>query len=80
MIWAKRSHFTLPYCVLSYFSLLVLPGEIEEWSNQSFPFSETIPIPTVNQYLYFLFAPTLIYRDNYPRYLFREVEMWWAEV
>ncbi|XP_044925493.1 sterol O-acyltransferase 1 isoform X1 [Mustela putorius furo] len=29
--------------------------------------SETIPIPTVNQYLYFLFAPTLIYRDNYPR-------------
>uniref|UniRef100_A0A452RXI1 O-acyltransferase n=1 Tax=Ursus americanus TaxID=9643 RepID=A0A452RXI1_URSAM len=29
--------------------------------------SKTIPIPTVNQYLYFLFAPTLIYRDNYPR-------------
>lgn len=25
------------------------------------------PLPTVNQYLYFLFAPTLIYRDNYPR-------------
>ncbi|KAM4641174.1 sterol O-acyltransferase 1 [Discoglossus pictus] len=24
-------------------------------------------IPQVNQYLYFLFAPTLIYRDNYPR-------------
>ncbi|XP_034866583.1 sterol O-acyltransferase 1 [Mirounga angustirostris] len=29
--------------------------------------SKTIPVPTVNQYLYFLFAPTLIYRDNYPR-------------
>uniref|UniRef100_A0A2K5DHF0 O-acyltransferase n=1 Tax=Aotus nancymaae TaxID=37293 RepID=A0A2K5DHF0_AOTNA len=29
--------------------------------------SSTIPIPTVNQYLYFLFAPTLIYRDSYPR-------------
>ncbi|OWK08419.1 SOAT1, partial [Cervus elaphus hippelaphus] len=27
----------------------------------------TVPVPTVNQYLYFLFAPTLIYRDNYPR-------------
>nr|XP_054103396.1 sterol O-acyltransferase 1 isoform X2 [Callithrix jacchus] len=29
--------------------------------------SSIIPIPTVNQYLYFLFAPTLIYRDSYPR-------------
>ncbi|XP_048665900.1 sterol O-acyltransferase 1 isoform X2 [Marmota marmota marmota] len=29
--------------------------------------SSMIPIPTVNQYLYFLFAPTLIYRDSYPR-------------
>ncbi|XP_014700781.1 sterol O-acyltransferase 1 isoform X2 [Equus asinus] len=29
--------------------------------------SRTVPVPTVNQYLYFLFAPTLIYRDNYPR-------------
>ncbi|XP_051854820.1 sterol O-acyltransferase 1 isoform X1 [Antechinus flavipes] len=29
--------------------------------------SRTIPIPQVNQYLYFLFAPTLIYRDSYPR-------------
>lgn len=29
--------------------------------------SSTVPVPTVNQYLYFLFAPTLIYRDNYPR-------------
>ncbi|XP_072504626.1 sterol O-acyltransferase 1 [Notamacropus eugenii] len=27
----------------------------------------TVPIPQVNQYLYFLFAPTLIYRDSYPR-------------
>lgn len=29
--------------------------------------SRSVPVPTVNQYLYFLFAPTLIYRDNYPR-------------
>ncbi|KAM5295275.1 sterol O-acyltransferase 1 [Glossophaga mutica] len=29
--------------------------------------SSTVPVPTVNQYLYFLFAPTLIYRDSYPR-------------
>ncbi|XP_010214264.1 PREDICTED: LOW QUALITY PROTEIN: sterol O-acyltransferase 1 [Tinamus guttatus] len=26
-----------------------------------------VPIPRITQYLYFLFAPTLIYRDNYPR-------------
>lgn len=24
--------------------------------------------PQVSQYIYFLFAPTLIYRDKYPRY------------
>lgn len=29
--------------------------------------SSMVPVPTVNQYLYFLFAPTLIYRDSYPR-------------
>lgn len=29
--------------------------------------SDTVPMPTVGQYLYFLFAPTLIYRDSYPR-------------
>ncbi|XP_075384080.1 sterol O-acyltransferase 1 [Tenrec ecaudatus] len=29
--------------------------------------SSTVPIPTFGQYLYFLFAPTLIYRDSYPR-------------
>ncbi|KAM9613121.1 sterol O-acyltransferase 1 isoform 1-T1 [Trichechus inunguis] len=29
--------------------------------------SSTVPIPRVSQYLYFLFAPTLIYRDSYPR-------------
>lgn len=27
-------------------------------------------VPQVSQYLYFLFAPTLIYRDKYPRYCF----------
>ncbi len=26
------------------------------------------PIPSVKKHLYFLFAPTLIYRDEYPRY------------
>ncbi|NP_001087028.1 sterol O-acyltransferase 1 S homeolog [Xenopus laevis] len=29
--------------------------------------SSIVPVPQVTQYLYFLFAPTLIYRDNYPR-------------
>ncbi|XP_044156649.1 sterol O-acyltransferase 1 isoform X1 [Bufo gargarizans] len=29
--------------------------------------STVAPVPTVSQYLYFLFAPTLIYQDNYPR-------------
>ncbi|NWU99718.1 SOAT1 acyltransferase, partial [Upupa epops] len=29
--------------------------------------SSTVPIPRISQYLYFLFAPTLIYRDSYPR-------------
>lgn len=31
------------------------------------PLPGTVPIPRISQYLYFLFAPTLIYRDNYPR-------------
>lgn len=30
-------------------------------------FPGTVHIPRISQYLYFLFAPTLIYRDNYPR-------------
>ncbi|KYO24289.1 sterol O-acyltransferase 1 [Alligator mississippiensis] len=29
--------------------------------------SSTVPVPRITQYLYFLFAPTLIYRDSYPR-------------
>ncbi|KAM8930506.1 sterol O-acyltransferase 1 [Pelodytes ibericus] len=29
--------------------------------------SSVVPVPQLTQYLYFLFAPTLIYRDNYPR-------------
>ncbi|CAJ0922155.1 unnamed protein product [Ranitomeya imitator] len=29
--------------------------------------STVVPVPQVTQYLYFLFVPTLIYRDNYPR-------------
>ncbi|XP_018114024.1 sterol O-acyltransferase 1 isoform X2 [Xenopus laevis] len=29
--------------------------------------SSIVPVPQVTQYLYFLFAPTLIYRDSYPR-------------
>jgi hypothetical protein len=27
----------------------------------------TTPCPPFSKYLYFLFAPTLVYRDNYPR-------------
>lgn len=45
--------------------------------------SSTVPIPTVNQYLYFLFAPTLIYRDSYPRtptIRWRYVAMQFAQV
>ncbi|XP_062990254.1 sterol O-acyltransferase 1 [Elgaria multicarinata webbii] len=29
--------------------------------------SNTLQLPKMSQYLYFLFAPTLIYRDDYPR-------------
>ncbi|XP_053324689.1 sterol O-acyltransferase 1 [Spea bombifrons] len=29
--------------------------------------SSVVPVPQVTQYLYFLFIPTLIYRDSYPR-------------
>ncbi|XP_060132605.1 sterol O-acyltransferase 1 isoform X6 [Zootoca vivipara] len=29
--------------------------------------TNTVQVPKVSQYLYFLFAPTLIYRDEYPR-------------
>ncbi|OXB53311.1 hypothetical protein ASZ78_014788, partial [Callipepla squamata] len=29
--------------------------------------SGSVPVPQISRYLYFLFAPTLIYRDNYPR-------------
>ncbi|KAH0618260.1 hypothetical protein JD844_017291 [Phrynosoma platyrhinos] len=29
--------------------------------------SNSLQVPQVSQYLYFLFAPTLIYRDHYPR-------------
>lgn len=30
-------------------------------------FSDSVAVPQFTQYIYFLFAPTLIYRDNYPR-------------
>lgn len=29
-----------------------------------------VPYPTFTHYLYFLFAPTMVYRDEYPRYFF----------
>lgn len=29
--------------------------------------NDILKIPKFNEYLYFLFAPTLIYKDNYPR-------------
>lgn len=27
-------------------------------------------VPSFKTYLYFLFVPTLVYRDNYPRFVF----------
>lgn len=30
--------------------------------------SKDVLLPTTGQFAYFLFAPTLIYKDNYPRY------------
>lgn len=34
--------------------------------------------PDFSKHLYFLFAPTLVYRDNYPRYLGKKV-VWEVE-
>ncbi|KAJ9582660.1 hypothetical protein L9F63_022999, partial [Diploptera punctata] len=36
--------------------------------HQSGDEKETSPCPEFSKYLYFLFAPVLVYRDNYPRY------------
>ncbi|XP_070566713.1 sterol O-acyltransferase 1-like isoform X3 [Ptychodera flava] len=36
-------------------------------SGASALFDESSPCPGFSQYLYFLFAPTLVYRDHYPR-------------
>ena len=30
--------------------------------------SSVLPCPDFSSYLYFLFAPTLVYKDNYPRF------------
>ncbi len=38
----------------------------EEITNDS-PFVP--PCPDFSNYLFFLFAPTLVYRDNYPRFV-----------
>lgn len=31
--------------------------------------SNSVPLPDFSNYLYFLFAPTLVYRDSYPRFI-----------
>ena len=38
-------------------------------TNESQDSMETL-CPSFTNYLYFLFAPTLVYSDNYPRYFF----------
>jgi len=43
----------------------VLAAAACEKSDSSMP--KPIPCPEFSKYLYFLFAPTLVYRDNYPR-------------
>uniref|UniRef100_A0A3Q0RIG2 Sterol O-acyltransferase 1 n=1 Tax=Amphilophus citrinellus TaxID=61819 RepID=A0A3Q0RIG2_AMPCI len=55
--------------------IIILEQVDEWWSLFCFDQSGLIHspgpvVPQVSQYLYFLFAPTLIYRDKYPRYCF----------
>ncbi|CAF0945075.1 unnamed protein product [Rotaria sordida] len=42
-------------------------GKILQQSNKSIDQKLSFEFSHFNQYLYFLFAPTLLYRDNYPR-------------
>lgn len=66
--WADKSFYYSLLCASLYPPLYFCCEKSKNlWSNYSLPFLGTVPIPTVNQYLYFLFAPTLIYRDSYPR-------------
>lgn len=39
-------------------------GKILKYKNHG---SQKIKQPTLKKFLYFLFAPTLLYRDEYPR-------------
>lgn len=36
---------------------------------------ESLTFPTLKMYLYFLFAPTLVYRDEYPRWVLDLVKL-----
>jgi len=45
------------------------PGEDEE---------EKGPCPDFSKYLYFLFVPTLVYRDDYPRWVLTEIMLSWT--
>ena len=51
------------YELLLYKFLLIIL-ESNTTNNTEIP---TLPRPDFSQYLYFLFAPTLLYRDKYPR-------------
>lgn len=45
-----------------------IPNKVNHSLNeQKPPFIPHTPCPEFSKYLYFLFAPTLIYRDSYPR-------------
>lgn len=44
-----------------------VPKVISHKNNSESDMPKRVPCPKFSQYAYFLFAPTLIYRDNYPR-------------
>jgi sterol O-acyltransferase len=44
---------------------LLKEKSLKEYKNSEK--SKLYPIPTIEKHLYFLFAPTLVYRDEYPR-------------
>ena len=46
------------------YSLMILLHTVD------LPPGNTMELPGFSKYLYFLFVPTLIYRDKYPRYAF----------
>uniref|UniRef100_A0A3B1KGW6 Sterol O-acyltransferase 1 n=1 Tax=Astyanax mexicanus TaxID=7994 RepID=A0A3B1KGW6_ASTMX len=48
---------------------ILILEQVEQFISEqlSFRYHYSSAVPQVTPYLYFLFAPTLIYRDNYPR-------------